>query len=126
MKLKNHELDKMLDHLLPLLDMVNIVGYAAARNASIIRGLCGEYVVIKENLLMKLGEELTDENGTPTGKIFITPDSEYFEEFENKISKISEIEHEFTPFQIRYEDAIGILSGQQFLMLDWMFIREQE
>lgn len=125
MKFKNRELDMMLNQLEPLLDRTDIIGYAAARNARSIRGLCGEYVTIKEKLISDLGNHVLDENGNPTHIIELGPDSEKFDEFIESIEPIASIEHDFFPFVIKHEDGIGVLSGRQFLELEWMFTSEE-
>lgn len=118
--LTNAQLSGLLDVLAPLLDKVDIVGYAAARNAKLIRQLCLEFLTLRDKLIAELGEPEIDESGNETGFFIIKEDSPNFKEFINKLDDIASIEHEFTPFKIPIEKAIGVLSGSQMLALDWM------
>jgi hypothetical protein len=51
----------------------------------------------------------------------MSPASERFRDFADELRRYAEISHDFEPFRIKYTEAIGQLSGQEMLAVDWMF-----
>ena len=121
MKYTNAEMEKMLRSLEPLLERRDMIGYAAARNTRILREELIEYHAKRDELVLKYGENEKDENGNPTGQVFISLTSPKFSEFIDAISVFDSIEHEPEIFQIEYSEAIGVLSGTELLECEFMF-----
>lgn len=117
-------MENMLLQLQKVLGHVDKVGYVAARNTRILNDELTEYFQIKQELIYKYGEqEMVD--GKTTGRIAVTPDSKHFKEFENAFSEIATIEHDVELMTLKYNEVIGILSGQEILELDWMLEDEE-
>ena len=121
---KNAEMEQMLGTLQKHLDRRDIVGYAAARNTRILRDELKEYLERRDELVRKYGTADTDEKGNPTGSVSLGFDSPEFSKFAEEIEQYAVIEHAPDLMQLKYEDAIGILSGAEILELDWMFKEE--
>jgi len=64
MRFRNIDMDRMLTSLSGLLDRVDLIGYAAARNTRILRSEAQEYLNIRDSLIAELGEPQLDEDGT--------------------------------------------------------------
>lgn len=122
MKISNFKMEIMLNKLKPILHHRNKIGYVAARNIRILNGILTEYFAFKHDLISKYGEPDKDNNGNETGSISISPDSSNFKKFIDEFDVIKNIEHDVDLMQIPYEEAIGILNGEELLDLDWMFI----
>lgn len=117
--LKNSVMVDMLHRLQPLLCRRDKIGYMAARNYRILSNSLVEYDTIRRSLVEKYGEETTDENGEATIGIKIgTPN---FKAFCDEIQQFNEMEHEVDLMTAKYEDAVGVLSGEEILGVDWMF-----
>lgn len=121
MKRSNNEMMGMLEALAPLLDRRDVIGYAAARNTRLLSAELSEYSRIRDELVMKYGEAEIGEDGNPTGRVSIAPTSANFRMFLDEIGRFAEIEHEPELFLIKYEEAIGKLSGSELLAVEWMF-----
>lgn len=121
MKLKNIDMEDMLNALAPLLERRDVIGYAAARNARLLSAELTEYMVAKNGLIEEYGEPMVDESGNETGGSSISVDSPRFAEFAEKLEPLAALEADFEPFRIKFESAIGELSGTELLALDWMF-----
>lgn len=105
------------------LDREDKIGFAAYRNARILRECCQEYLERAQALADEYGEpEIAD--GAPTGRVIVPYDSPRFAEFEAKMREWGEIEQEPALFRLPLEEAVGKLSGSQLLALDWMFEEE--
>lgn len=117
----NIEMDNMLRALGPLLERRDVIGYAAARNARLLRDELTEYHKVLDELVEKYGERELDEDGNETGRMRMSPASERFRDFADELRRYAEISHDFEPFRIKYTEAIGQLSGQEMLAVDWMF-----
>ena len=115
MKATNLELDHHIEMLKPFLKHRNKVGYIAARNLRLISNALTEYFQFKEELLRKYGD--VSEDGD---KISIFPDSERFEPFMEEMEPIKNIKQEVDIMMLKYDEIIGILSGEEILMLEWM------
>lgn len=121
MKYTNQDMDNMLAALKPQLERKDIIGYAAARNARIIRNELSEYSKVRDELVMKYGEADLDEQGNPTGSVSLSIESDKFPQFVEEIERFARIEHEPDLFKLKFEEAIGQLSGKELLELEWMF-----
>lgn len=119
MKLSNVQLDAALSQLSPLLDEGGRFGYVVAVNFRKIRDAISEYLTIKYEIVRKYGDEVTDSEGNITD-FKISADSDGFQDFVGEIAELADIEHDVDVLTIKAEDAIGHLTGNQFLQLDWM------
>lgn len=117
--LKNVVMSDMLRQLRLILSQRNLIGYIAARNYRILSDNLIEYEKFKNDLINKYGEVDTDEFGNPIVSIKIG--SERFQEFSKELEPLNNVEHEVDLMMAKYEDAIGILSGEEILNIDWMF-----
>lgn len=115
MKLKNIQLETMMNSLAPLLQRRDKIGYIAARNYRLINSTLTEFFIFKNDLFKKYGEENKEDN-----TIFISPESIHFNEFIDELNTIAEIEHEVDFMTIPYNDVVGLLSGEEILDVDWM------
>lgn len=121
MKYTNQEMDAMLASLEKFLERKDVIGYAAARNARILRNELTEYTKVRDELVMKYGEADTDEQGNPTGQVSLSVTSPDFPKFADEIGRFATITHEPELFRIKFEQAIGQLSGSELLEVEWMF-----
>lgn len=118
---KNAEMEQMLASLQKHLKRRDIIGYAAARNTRILRDELKEYIDRRDELVRKYGTTDVDEKGNPTGSITIGFDDPNFAKFAEEMEQYATIEHAPNIMRLKYEDAIGILSGAEILEVDWMF-----
>lgn len=116
----NAEMDVMLNALEPLLERRDLIGYAAARNTRILQSELTEYYQRRDELVRTYGEPNTDENGNPDGTYSIRSDSENWPKFEKGLEQFAAIEHDPQLMTVPGEEAIGQLSGQEVLSIDWM------
>ena len=121
MKCTNQEMEQMLDALGPLLERRDLIGYAAARNARILRGELTEYHTVRDELVMKYGSADLDEEGNPTGQVSLIVGSPNFPQFMDEIGRYATITHEPEIFKLKFDEAIGKLSGTELLSVEWMF-----
>lgn len=121
MKLTNIEMQRFVDILEPLLKRDDILGYIAARNIRTFREALKEYSEFREKAIMEFGKHDVDEDGNELPTISIYPGDENFDKFAAKMSDIMNVEQEVNIVTTSYENAIGNLTGQQILDLDWMF-----
>lgn len=117
-KLKNSEALERLHSLKPLLTRRDKVGYVAARNYRFLSNSITEFDTIRLSLIEKYGEEGKDERGAPTYTLKV--DSPKFKEFCDELAPFNEMEHEVELMMAKYDDAIGNLSGEEILAIDWM------
>lgn len=110
-----------LEHLKNLLDHKDIVGYAAARNTRLLSEASFEFIQKRDELIAKYGDAVFDDNGNETGEIALAFDSDKFPRFLEDLKPYAEIEQEINLVTLKYEQAIGLLSGTELLELDWMF-----
>lgn len=117
--LKNEEMLAMLHQLQPLLAHKDLCGYVAARNARILSECLIEYDQVRKDLIDRFGTETTDANtGMPSLAIKIgTPE---FKSFCDALEPFNKIEHEVDLMMMKYEDTIGVLTGEEILAVDWM------
>lgn len=121
MKLKNIQMESMIDLLEKYLDRRDLIGYAAARNTRILQSQSQEYFDRREELITKYGEPVVDEFGQKTGQYKLAFSSPKWPDYEKDITLYAMLEHEVDLFTIDYSEAIGILTGSELLELDWMF-----
>lgn len=117
-RLKNSEMVEMLRQLQPILSRRDVLGYMAARNYRILSESLTEYHAMRQKLLEKYGEEQPDENGIPM--IQLKFNSPAFKQFADELAPFNEMEHEVELMIGKYSDAIGSLSGEEILAIDWM------
>lgn len=117
--LKNAQMAGMLGQLRPILSHRDKIGYVAARNYRVLSECLTEYEAFRNNLIKLYGEEITDEKSGQT-TIGIKIDSPNFEIFCNEMAPFNEMEHEVELMTAKYEDAIGCLTGEEILGIDWM------
>lgn len=117
--LKNSSVAEMLQQLRPLLSHRDKIGYVAARNFRILSNSLTEYETIRRSLIEKYGTEETDpKTGQPV--ISIKTDSPNFKQFCDELAPFNEMEHEIDLMMAKYNDAIGCLTGEEILSIDWM------
>lgn len=121
MKLRNDEMDRMLQSLSPALDDNGMVGYAAGRNHRKLNDGCAEWMNRKNEALAKYGTPVLDEDGNQTGTVELRPGTDNFEKFFDEMIPFAGISHEVEIFKIPVENAIGVLTGRQISDLYWMF-----
>jgi hypothetical protein len=121
MKLKNIQMELMLENLKPILPHRDKIGYVAARNVRKLTDALTEYFKFKEELIKKYGEVDKDTDGNELQTISIKPESPNFKMFTEEFDKIRDIEHEVELMTLPYEDVIGLLNGEEILSLEWMF-----
>lgn len=120
-KYKNIEMEQMLASLEKYLDRTDKIGYAAARNTRILRSETQEYFTRREQLVEKYGKPQLDDDGNPTGLTELRFDSPEFLEYAKEIEEWALIEHQPNLFKLKFEEAIGQLSGTELLEIEWMF-----
>jgi len=118
--LKNSQMSGMLHQLRPLLSHRDKIGYVAARNYRFLSNSLTEYEVFKRGLVEKYGKPDLDENGNDKGTISIQVGSPDFKAFCDELQPFNEMEHEVDLMTAKYEDAVGCLSGEEILDVDWM------
>ncbi len=118
---KNIEMERMIDVLGKYLERTDIIGYAAARNTRILRSEGREYFDRRDQLIQKHGKPQVADDGKPTGLFELKIGTPEFEEFTSEIEPFALIEHRPNIFKIKYSEAIGKLSGNELLELEWMF-----
>lgn len=117
-KLKNIQMMTMVQQLQPLLSHRDKIGYFAARNYRTISEALTEYNLFRNDLIQKYSSEIIDDNGKPANGIKVgTPE---FEAFCKELEPYNMIEHEVEIMVTKYKDAIGLLSGEEILGIDWM------
>lgn len=117
-KLKNAQMAGMLNALRPVLSHRDKIGYVAARNFRILSECLTEYETFRRGLLEKYGEDGVGPNGEPIIQIKI--DSPNFKAFCDELAPFNEMEHEVELMTAKYDEAIGCLTGEEILGLDWM------
>lgn len=122
MKLKNFQMEVVLNDLKPFLSRRDKIGYMAARNTRILSEALTEYLAFKEELIKKYGEPVKDDNGDDTQMIGVNVHSPKFEAFTKEFDKIKDIEHDVALMTLKYDETIGILSGEEILKLDKMLV----
>ena len=119
-KYKNSQMVEMLTTLRPMLKRTDKIGYAAARNHRRLSECLIEYERFRNGLIEKYGERCKDENGNDLPTITLKITSPNFKMFDDELAPFNEMEHEVELMIAKYTDAIGCLSGEEILGLDWM------
>lgn len=118
--LKNSEISSRILQLKPFLNRKDKIGYAAARNTRVLSNQLIEYNTIRNELIQKYGEPDLDENGMDIGTVSIKISSPKFLDFCKELEPFNNIEHEVEFMVLKYEEVIGILTGEEILTIDWM------
>lgn len=118
--LKNIKMLEMAHQLQPLLSHRDKIGYVAARNYRILTGSLTEYASFRNNLIEKYGKPDRDELGNELPTISLGVGSPNFKKFCEEIEPFNNMEHEVELMTAKYEDAIGCLTGEEILSIDWM------
>lgn len=118
--LKNSQMAEMRHLLKPLLSRRDKIGYVAARNYRILSNSLTEYDAFKCSLIEKYGMPDVDEAGNEIGTFSLKIGGPNFKIFCDEMAPFNEIEHEVELMTAKYEDAIGHLSGEEILAIDWM------
>lgn len=116
----NIEIKERIASLQPVLNLRNIVGYAAARNMRVLSDALTEYTQFEREAILKYGVDDLDVNGKPTGTKSISPDSENFDSFIKEMSPLQRIVQEVPIMIVKFKEVIGFLSGKEILNIDWM------
>lgn len=119
-KLKNIQMDQMINSLQKVLSHRDKIGYYAARNYRILNDSLVEYQNFKNSLISKYGTTDVDSDGKELQTISIKVGSQNFDDFLKELEPFNNIEHEVELMIAKYEDAIGCLSGEEILAIDWM------
>lgn len=120
-KFTNGQMVNISDALEKYLDRSDVIGYACARNYRKINDACLEFLKIRNSAFNDYGEDDLNEEGKPTGMKVIAVDSENFTKFKEEIDKYVNIEHDVDVMMLKYNEAIGKLTGKELLELDFMF-----
>lgn len=118
--LKNSMMNEMLRQLRPILSHRDKIGYIAARNYRILDDCLTEFQVFRDELIKKYGEVDKDKNGNELPTISINVGSPNFKRFCDELEPFNNMEHEVDLMTAKFEDAIGCLSGEEILGIDWM------
>ena len=121
----NTQLEEMLESLRPALKLRDRLGYVAARNTRIVREALTEYISFKAELIKKYGSPDKNPQGEDLGTISVKLDSPDFSEFLKELDEIGGVKQSVDVIPVSYEDAIGVLSGEEILRLDWMFVESE-
>lgn len=116
----NKEIMEKLQSLQPILAQRNAIGYIAARNSRTLKEALIEYGQFEQDAIMRYGTADVDENGRPLGTTSILPGTDGFQKFIEEMAPLQDIEQTLTIMVTKYEDVIGILSGEEILAVDWM------
>lgn len=117
---KNSELVAMMHQLEPILSQRNRLGYVAARNFRILSDTLTEYNQFKMELIEKYGEPDMAEDGTELPTVSIKVGSPSFKSFCDEMAPYNNMEHEVKLMTAKFEDVIGVLSGEEIIGIDWM------
>lgn len=123
---KNIEMEQMIEAVKPLLARTDLVGYAAARNTRILMAETTEYRDLRQSLIMKYGAPEVGEDGSETGRYELRFDSPSWADYEQEVTEWAMLEHEPDLYRIPAKEAIGVLSGQEMLDIEWMLRFDDE
>lgn len=110
----NAQFEHMMASASAHLDRRDLIGYVCARNVRILRDALAEYVDAKNTLLAECGGVRDD--GVP----YIEPSMPRYVEFVERFEPIASVEQEVTIMPLRYNDVVGVLTGEEILAIDWM------
>ena len=126
MKLKNIQMESMINSLKPFLSQRNKIGYVAARNTRLLLSETTEYFAVKNDLIRRYGEPDIDENGNIGTTVTVKIGSDGYKNFEREILQYTDIEHDVPVMKLKYKDVIDVLSGEEILSIDWMLEDDAE
>lgn len=124
MLLTNTEMHRRLMMLSKYTACGGTVGYAIARNSRRLRDACQEYLNLYKVGLDKYGEIVEGPNGEPQRAIAYT--SAHVQQFIAELEPYAHIKHEVEVFQVPMSEAIGQLTAQGMLDLDFMLVDTDE
>lgn len=110
----------MLHQLEPILSQRNRLGYVAARNFRILSDTLTEYNQFRMELIEKYGEPDKAEDGTELPTVSLKIGSPGFKSFCDEMVPYNNMEHEVELMTAKFEDVIGVLSGEEIIGIDWM------
>lgn len=117
-KLKNAQMAGMLLDLQPLLSQRNKVGYIAARNYRVLSECLTEYMAMRRRLIEENGEAFTNDQGFTDHQIKVGTHA--FTVFSEAMAPLNEIEQDVDLMTMKYDEVIGVMSGEEILRLSWM------
>lgn len=115
MTLRNDRMMDMMSSLQPVLTHRDKLGYYAARNTRILGDALTEYISFRNQALRKYGTEDPE-----TRQIQLKLDSLAGKSFVAEMAEFDAIEHKVSLHICKFEDAIGCLTGEEILAVDWM------
>lgn len=118
--MSNFEMIQKLEDLSSILSQRNILGYLAAYNTRVLTNALEEYRLFEKEAILKYGADELNEKGEKTGIKTIEIGSENYSNFEKELAPYWDIEQEIRIAKASMEDAIGNLSGEEILKLEWM------
>lgn len=118
--LSNAKMAEMLFQLKPILAQRNKIGYVAARNYRFLSNSLVEYEAFRNELIAKYGEKDHTPDGIELPSMFIKIGSPNFKMFCEELEPYNNIEHEVELMTAKYDDAVGVLSGEEILAIEWM------
>ena len=121
MELTNMQMDAMREVAAKHLDRRDMIGYACARNVRALEDELREYLDVKDALVVEYGAAEEDEEGNPTGSYRFVPGSEEHRAFLRELAPYMDVTGDPRIMKLKYEEAIGKLTGQELIELDWMF-----
>ena len=119
-KLSNLEIRAKLLSLQPILNQRGVIGYIAARNARVLTNALTEYSRFEREAIIKYGTSDLDSNGKSLGTTSIKPSSDKFDQFIKEMDPLQKIQQDISITIAKYDDVIGVLSGEEILAIDWM------
>lgn len=117
---KNSEMDIMRHQLEPVLAQRNRIGYAAARNYRVLSDALTEYSQFRNQLIKEYGTPDKADDGTELPTMSIKIGSPAFKNFCEAMAEYNNIEQEIELMTVKYDNVIGILSGDEIVAIDWM------
>lgn len=124
MKYSNRQLETMAQSLTPVLKSRSLVGYKAAVNMRSIMNAIADYTDYKDSLIREYGAEVKDADGN-VKDFAVTPSCDGFQEFLEKLSEVSDVEHDVQIMTATPDEVIGVLSGEEIIAIDWMMEHEE-
>lgn len=119
--ISNAQAGAMINSMRSLLDRRDLIGYAAAYNTRVLTQVAQEYIDLHETLLAKYGKEVLGHNGEHTMKYVLEADNPNYQRFIDETSEWASATHDVDVFTVPAEKAIGELSGNEILSVQWMF-----
>ena len=118
--MSNGEMKNHIAELQAVLSQRNILGYLAAYNTRVLSNALQEYSSFEQEAVLKYGIDVLDSDGRKTGAKTIEFGSENYDKFIAEMSPYLDIIQTVSIAKADVNDAVGILSGEEFLSLEWM------